>query len=83
MTATKTATIVVTWDEDRGGRLNARCDDNHTLSSNVIQWPNRITAATDSWEVAHAAVALTGVKILAVDHDDDTVVVTVDDSRDE
>ena len=81
MTTTQTATIVVTWDEDYDGRLIARCDDNPTLSSNVIRWAKPITASSDSWEIAHAVAQLTGVKILSVEHDKDTVFVTVDDSR--
>jgi hypothetical protein len=82
MTTQQTALIDVTWDAERGGRLICRCEDNPTLSSNVIEWPTAITASTDSWEVANAAVSLAGVEIISVEHDKDTVFVTVDDSRD-
>ena len=81
MTTKQTALIDVTWDAENGGRLICRCEDNPTLASNVIHWPTAITASTDSWDVANAAVSLTGVDIISVEHDKDTVFVTVDDSR--
>jgi hypothetical protein len=77
--AIQTALITVTCD---GGRLNCQCADNPTLASNVILWPTPITVSTDSWKVANAAVSLTGVEIISVEHDKGTVFVTVNDSRD-
>lgn len=76
-TETATKTITITYDAGEG-RLIARCDEDHTLSSNTVRWDEPITAASDSWAIAHAATEINGAAIKAVDHDGDTVHVTVD-----
>lgn len=78
---TKTATITVTWSEISGeGRLIARCDENPTYASNVVRWENPIDASTDSWAIANAVTSINGAEILAVDHERDTVLITVDNA---
>jgi len=69
--------ITVTWDE---GKLIAKCDEDHTLDSSVVDWEDPITGSTDSWAVAHAVTEINGADILAVDHDGKFVHVTVDGS---
>ena len=75
-------TLTVTWDEDRGGegRLYARCDEDRTLSSDTVRWDEPITVQTDAWEIAFAVTEINGAEILSVDHDGDTVYVSVDGS---
>lgn len=75
-------TITVTWDEDRQGegRLYARCDEDRTLSSDTVRWDEPITVQTDAWEIAFAVTEINGAEILSVDHDGDTVCVSVDGS---
>ncbi len=75
-------TITVTWDEDREGegRLYARCDEDRTLSSDTVRWDEPITVQTDAWEIAFAVTEINGAEILSVDHDGDTVYVSVDGS---
>lgn len=71
-------TITVTWSEESGeGRLIARCDEDHTLSSNVVRWDNPINSASDSWEIAYAVTEINGSEIISVDHDGEYVHVTV------
>jgi len=70
-------TITVTWDDEHGGRLVAQCDENHTLSSNVVRWPEPITAKSDSWAIAHAVTEINHAEIAAVDHDSEYVHVHV------
>lgn len=71
----ETKTIVVVWEN---GKLIARCDEDHTLNSNVVKWNSPITAASDSHAIAHAVTEINGAKIISVDHDRDTVFVQVD-----
>lgn len=77
-------TIEVTWSEDSGeGRLIARCNEDHTLSSAVVEWPEPITAASDSHAIANAVTEINGAEIVAVEHDKDVVLVTVNGNRTE
>jgi hypothetical protein len=78
MTTTKIITVTWTGDYDDGGRLIARCDEDHTLNSDVVRWPEPINAGSDSWAIAEAVTEINGAKILAVDHDGEFVHVTVD-----
>lgn len=73
-----TALIVVTYDD---GRLVARCEDEHTLGSNTIRWADKITAVSDSRQIADVVAAMNGVAIVSVEHDKDTVYITVDNSK--
>ena len=72
-----TKTITVTWED---GKLVAKCDEDHTLDSSVVEWDEPITASTDSWAVAHAIAEINHAEILAVDHDGEYIHVTVDGS---
>lgn len=75
----ETKTIEVTWSEDRGGRLHAHCPEDHTQDSNVIEWPTPLGPDTDSWDVAHRVIEVTGAtKIVSVDHDKETIFVVVE-----
>lgn len=69
-----TKTIIVIWDD---GKLIAKCDEDHTLNSNVIDWPEPIDAESDSWAIAHSITVINGAEIMAVDHDKETVMVHV------
>jgi len=80
MTTQVTKTIVVRWENELGGRLIARCEEDHTLDSNTVRWADPITAKSDSWAIAHAVTEINGAEISGVDHDGDTVIVTVDGS---
>jgi hypothetical protein len=75
--AKPTKTITVTWED---GKLVARCDEDHTLDSSVVEWDEPITASTDSWAVAHAVTEINHAEILAVDHDGKYIHITVDGS---
>ena len=70
-----TVTIVVT---QKDGYLIARCEDEPALCSDSIPWPSRITETSDSWAIAHAVTESAGATILQIEHDNETVVVTVD-----
>lgn len=70
-------TITVTWDDDNGGRLVARCQEDSRLNSNVVKWSDPINSASDSWAIAHAVTEINGAEIVAVDHDGEFVHVTV------
>lgn len=71
--------ITVTWSEVNGeGRLVARCDDDHTLSSNVVRWSEPINASSDSLAIAEAIAEINGARIVSVDHDNEYVHITVE-----
>jgi formaldehyde-activating enzyme involved in methanogenesis len=42
-----------------------------------VRWENPIDASTDSWAVAYAVTESNGAEIIAVDHDKDFVMITV------
>ena len=77
---TETKLITVTWDDDQGGRLIARCAEDHTLGSNTVRWPDPITAKSDGQAIAVAVTEINGAKIISVDHDGEYVHVIVDGS---
>jgi len=74
---TATHTITVTWQD---GRLIARCPEDTTLSSNVVEWADPINDGTDAWDIANAVTEINHAEILAVDHDGKHVHIIVDGS---
>lgn len=68
-------TVTVTYDRTRGV-LVAQCDEDDSLNT-TVPWDDVITAASDSDMIAVAATADSDVSIIGVDHDRETVMVTV------
>ncbi len=82
-TTKQTVDILVMWEalDEGGGRLIAKCAEDTTLSSNTVLWPEPITAQTDSWAVAEAVTEINFAEIVAVDHDNEYIHVTVDAAK--
>lgn len=73
----ETKTVVITNDFSADAfRLRAKCDDDHTLDADMRD-EQAIDASTDSWDVASRYAAMTGADVLSVDHDKDTIILTV------
>ena len=78
-TAKKEYVITVRYDANED-LLCAECGGSDTAALPprwTVPWREPITPRTDGWDVAIAATWDLDVSIVAVDHDDDTVVIVV------
>jgi hypothetical protein len=70
----ETRMISVTWGN---GKLHAECEEEQTLSSSVVRWPDPITEDTNPWSVAYAVTRINGAELASVEHSGKCVYVHV------